>query len=1003
MSKINRHPVRRTAAGVLASALVLSGAVAAAVPANAAATFDLKRVAGNDRYETSAAIAAEFGITSGAILASGEPGRTVDALSANFLAGVQQEPVLLTTRNRIPAAVQARLDALTGAKRVTIVGGEAAVSATVEAQLRASGFTVVRLGGRDRYETSELIITAGRASASRIGLVASGTSFPDALAGGPLAYKGKHPVFLVGRDTIPADTIDAMVAAGTTSVIILGGTDVVSQRVVDAITARGITVVTRLGGANRSETSALIANYLITSQGFDAAAFNVASGTNAGGGADALSGAALSGKENRALLVTETATSASAILAFAQAREATLTGVGRIFGGTNAVQMTLEQAIELAAGAVAGPVALTAATVAQGGTLTGTITGDFTSVTVSGCGFDNQAISGDDNTTTEGRQFTLNVGAAQATGACTLTFTATPAGGGAAVTQTVQVTVTEGAAASATVRPELLSAAIVSTVVSGQQTEANPLGTTVRYTFDENVLTAGTSFTATQLARFNLYDATGAQVGGTPSFVSASGNTVTVLFGGIDTADEATALTVATVEAAAVTDQQGQAGTAGDAAIGTAAQVGTTTLPAGITEGPDLVSVGGFRQAATAGTTAVDFTFDEPAFVNTGAAFQLVLAANDPGTNGGNGNNDITGAGPAVGTPATGGGSQTGGGTVAGGNGTTTITVIFNNPDAGDDDALSGGQFDPTITATAVARATITANSVFDEQQTDDDPADGFQNTTTTGEGNVVQAADMSNGGNTAEPDLVSVALRPRADDAAAQAQADQALFTFDQAIDTAVAANFVLYREDGTTVPGSATEINPQDRTQVLVDFATVANVRGATRVVGGYVVDAAVTEAASAANNQTARSNEQDEAGIAGTTVTTGTARTPGRTAGPDLMGVALTQRTTGSFNTVAGANATYTFDEDITTANPVEASFQVYLADGTVLSPTLCEVGPATGTDDDDTVVCQFTGPEGNVAQAQAATLATVLAGAVTDGTTTNPEGAEFTSGSTGTRTA
>ena len=311
MSKINRHPVRRTAAGVLAGALALSGAVAAATPAFAGPGFALERVAGENRYETSAAIAAQFGATSGAILASGETGRSVDALSANFLAGVQGVPVLLTQRDRIPASVLARLNALTGAKNVTIVGGTVAVSAAVETQLRTAGFTVTRLGGADRYATSEEIIKAGASSASPIGLVASGTSFPDALAGGPLSYKGKHPVFLTNGGGLPQDTIDAMVAAGTRQVIILGGTAAVPASVEAALAARNITVVTRLGGAGRSETSRIIADYLITSAGFTNTTFNVASGVPRGEGVDALSGAALSGKENRALLVTDTATAAA--------------------------------------------------------------------------------------------------------------------------------------------------------------------------------------------------------------------------------------------------------------------------------------------------------------------------------------------------------------------------------------------------------------------------------------------------------------------------------------------------------------------------------------------------------------------------------------------------------------------------------------------------------------------------------------------------------------------
>ena len=348
MSKINRHPVRRTAAGVLAGALALSGAVAAATPAFAAPGFALDRLAGDNRYETSAAIAAAFGPSTGAILASGEVGRSVDALSANFLAGVQGVPVLLTERDRIPASVLARLNALTGAKNVTIVGGTVAVSAAVETQLRTAGFTVTRLGGADRFATSEEIIKAGAASASQIGLVASGTSFPDALAGGPLSYKGKHPVFLTSGSGIPQDTIDAMVAAGTRQVIILGGTAAVPASVQTAIEARGITVLTRLGGAGRSETSRIIADYLITNQGFVNTTFNVASGVPRGEGVDALSGAALSGKQNRTLLVTDSATSAGPVVAFAQARSATLNAAGNIFGGTAAVAAAVETQIETA-------------------------------------------------------------------------------------------------------------------------------------------------------------------------------------------------------------------------------------------------------------------------------------------------------------------------------------------------------------------------------------------------------------------------------------------------------------------------------------------------------------------------------------------------------------------------------------------------------------------------------------------------------------------------------
>ena len=355
MSKINRHPVRRTAAGVLAGALALSGAVAAGTPAFAATGFALERVQGNDRYETSAAIAAAFGQSTNIILASGESGRTPDALAANFLAGVRNAPVLLTRRDTTPEPILAQLRTLRagGATRITVVGGRVAVADAQIESLRGLGFTVDRVAGDNRYETAAAVAVEGETGepqeASNIGIIASGVSTIDALAGGPLSFKGRHPLFLVTRDDAPGATIAALRATGVTSVFILGGEAVVGPRVVAELNAAGITVRERLAGANRSETSVAIANRLIADFGFSANTFNLASGVNEG--IDALGGAALSGKENRVLLITNTATSAAPVTAFATARATTLTAAGRIFGGEAAVGATLERAVETAGGA----------------------------------------------------------------------------------------------------------------------------------------------------------------------------------------------------------------------------------------------------------------------------------------------------------------------------------------------------------------------------------------------------------------------------------------------------------------------------------------------------------------------------------------------------------------------------------------------------------------------------------------------------------------------------
>ncbi len=231
------------------------------------------------------------------------------------------------------------------------IGGTVAISDAQITRLRGLGWTVNRIGGVDRYDTAARVATAGEgATASNVGLLASGVSTIDALAGGPVAFKGRHPLFLTTRDDIPGSIVASMRANGITSVYILGGDAVVGPRVRAELAANNITIAGTLAGANRSETSVAIARAVIGGTfGFSATTFNVASGLNEG--VDALGGAALSGKQNRVLLVTNNATSAAPITAFAQANVATLTTVGNIFGGTTVVAATLETAIETAAGA----------------------------------------------------------------------------------------------------------------------------------------------------------------------------------------------------------------------------------------------------------------------------------------------------------------------------------------------------------------------------------------------------------------------------------------------------------------------------------------------------------------------------------------------------------------------------------------------------------------------------------------------------------------------------
>jgi putative cell wall-binding protein len=338
--------VRRVGLATLATSLVIGGSVVTAGSASAEADFDFQRVSGENRYDTSAKAAEAFGAANTVIIASGERGRYPDALAANYVAGLENAPVLLTRQDETPAEVkQAIKDS--GARNIVIVGGESAVSAAQE-QALSQEYTVKRLAGDDRWGTAAAIIAEGGDAQGDTALLATGMNFPDALGGGPVAFAEKMPLAITKVDDMPDNVVDELKRAGITKVLVLGGESAVSKAVEDELKAKGITVEKRFAGGDRAETSAMLARHAIANFGFKNTAVNVASGYVKGDGADALGGAALTGKQERALLITKSEdTAGAAILKFLGDFAGTLTE-GLIFGGTSALTQGLELQLEKA-------------------------------------------------------------------------------------------------------------------------------------------------------------------------------------------------------------------------------------------------------------------------------------------------------------------------------------------------------------------------------------------------------------------------------------------------------------------------------------------------------------------------------------------------------------------------------------------------------------------------------------------------------------------------------
>lgn len=169
------------------------------------ATVD--RTAGADRYATAVAVAQKFFPAQQAsfVLARGDA--FPDAVSGAALAGWRGEPLLLTAPERLPDPVTTWLSASERA-RVTVIGSTDSVSAVVAARVDlflSAPDAVTRLAGADRYATSAAVARAVHAQ-SQVAVVATGRTFPDALAAVPAAAVNGAPLLLVPGDCTPAET-----------------------------------------------------------------------------------------------------------------------------------------------------------------------------------------------------------------------------------------------------------------------------------------------------------------------------------------------------------------------------------------------------------------------------------------------------------------------------------------------------------------------------------------------------------------------------------------------------------------------------------------------------------------------------------------------------------------------------------------------------------------------------------------------------------------------------
>ena len=286
------------ATAVLVGALGIAPALTSTATAAKAGNVD--RIAGIDRYETSANIS-KANYSPGVDVAYVASGLVfTDALSGAPVAGMKKGPVLLTKPDKLPASIEAELTRLQP-KQIVVFGGTNSVMGAVMNSLRAlTTGEVTRIAGQTRYSTSAKISEMSYGVGPATTYVASGDVFPDALSGASVAGKTSGPLLTIESDNVPGIVKKELERLASGRIVVLGGESTIDADTYAFLTRYTSGAVERWAGADRYSTSATISS---NSYAPGVGQVFVASGRVF---ADALSAAPVAGKLGFPVLLVDT-------------------------------------------------------------------------------------------------------------------------------------------------------------------------------------------------------------------------------------------------------------------------------------------------------------------------------------------------------------------------------------------------------------------------------------------------------------------------------------------------------------------------------------------------------------------------------------------------------------------------------------------------------------------------------------------------------------------------
>jgi putative cell wall-binding protein len=181
-----------------------------------------------------------------------------DSVAGSGLTG--DGPLLFTSPDRLSAVTGAEIDrVIDPGDTVYLLGGTAAISAAVAADVEDAGYDVVRLAGRTRVGTALAVADEVRRlhpDGADV-LLARADGWADSVTGGGVAAATDTPVLITSSATLHPAVAAWLAADDPASTTLLGGTAALSSAV-----ERAVPNARRVSGTDRTATATAVADEL---------------------------------------------------------------------------------------------------------------------------------------------------------------------------------------------------------------------------------------------------------------------------------------------------------------------------------------------------------------------------------------------------------------------------------------------------------------------------------------------------------------------------------------------------------------------------------------------------------------------------------------------------------------------------------------------------------------------------------------------------------------------